>query len=260
MKDKKHFGLPEKMKKQKPNKSNRYRKITAEIRHDLKYIATQLARKSPSYSIEFEEQLDDVAQHSVKWHQFGILTHTRLTFDYLRKNKLYRELNFPHQVLARIQRHLNKKIGDLTKTELLKIASLLHDIGKFKVRFWDDIKQQFKFKGHEAESAKIAKQYLKNKLTPTQAAYIYKIILLHDEPLELKKNLKQIPSHTIDQEQRLFQNMIKKLGKEAIDILVFFWSDKVAKGVTKAQQEDEQLMKKVLITGLNTILTIHGKN
>ena len=260
MEDKKLFGLPEKMEKQKSNKNNKYRKITAEIRHDLKHLATQLARKSPSYSVEFEEQLDDVAQHSIKWHQFGILTHTRLTFDYLRKNKLYRELDFSRQMQLHIQKHLNKNISDLKKTELLQIASLLHDIGKFKVRFWDDAKQQFKFKGHEAESAKIAKQYLRNKLTPAQTAYIYRIILLHDEPLELKKRLKRMASRTTNQERRLFQNMIKKLGKEAIDILVFFWSDKIAKGVTKAQQEDEQLMKKVLITGLNTILNIHGKN
>lgn len=237
--------------------------IIKKIKRDLKSLAVTLAKQSPSYTREFITHLDDVTQHSPKWHQFGILTHTMLTYDYLRQNKIYAELNQVPHIKKIVKQYLDLKIDGLKRQELLKITALLHDIGKFKVRFYSNEHEQFKFKEHELVSAKIAKQYLKGLLSEPQIKYICKVIKHHNDPLDLKKQLRKLTdslNNNLQREQKLFQTMIKKMGAEAVDVLVIFWADKIAKGQTEMQLRDHKLMKYVLIQGLTLVKQTYGKS
>lgn len=110
-------------------------------------------------------------QHQTQWHQWGILTHTRVFlryFDhdiprYLRDWKLY----------DRVDRELSRRIDDATRWELLRASILLHDIGKFSARTRG--RHRFHFLHHEDDSGSIIRDELDLAtlgFTPAQIEYI----------------------------------------------------------------------------------------
>lgn len=119
----------------------------------------------------FREAPDNPEQHQTRWHQWGILTHTRTflrQFDedvpvYLRRWKV------DHCVDAT----LSRRIDGVERRHLVKISILLHDIGKFAVRFRG--KYRFHFTEHEKSSGTIIREELelgRFGLTRAQIAYI----------------------------------------------------------------------------------------
>jgi hypothetical protein len=110
-------------------------------------------------------------QHQTQWHQWGILTHTRMFlrhFDediprYLREWGIY----------AMVEEVLCRCIDDATRWDLLRAAILLHDIGKFSARTRGHTR--FHFSHHEEQSGDIIRNELdlpRMGFTEAQTEYI----------------------------------------------------------------------------------------
>jgi hypothetical protein len=99
---------------------------------------------------------DDREQHQTQWHQWGILTHTRMFlrhYDenipwYLREWGLY----------AKVDEVLRRCVDDATRWDLIRAAILLHDIGKFSARTRG--RTRFHFAHHEDQSGAIIRDEL----------------------------------------------------------------------------------------------------
>ncbi len=119
----------------------------------------------------FLRQPDGREQHQARWHQWGIITHTRVFLHdfetevprYLRAWDLWDEVNAL----------LQTTIDGTTRWELLRISILLHDIGKFATRTQG--MHSFHFAHHEDMSGEIIRSELnlaRFDLTPCQIEYI----------------------------------------------------------------------------------------
>jgi hypothetical protein len=114
---------------------------------------------------------DDPEQHQTRWHQWGILTHTR---TFLRQfDEDVPQFLQSWGVLSCVDGRLSGTVDGARRWDLLRISILLHDIGKFAVRFRGRIR--FHFTEHEKMSGVIIRDELaldKYGLTPAQIAYI----------------------------------------------------------------------------------------
>jgi hypothetical protein len=126
---------------------------------------------SDSDNLNFYEHPDGREHHKTQWHQWGVLTHTRV---FLRE--------FETDVPARLRSwglwqatdaHLSLGIDGVDRWNLLRISILLHDIGKFSARRRGH--RGFHFSGHELESGMVIREELdlgQYGLTESQIEYI----------------------------------------------------------------------------------------
>ncbi len=118
-------------------------------------MARSTIRKHLDVSVpENQAFLDDPdarEHHQTQWHQWGILTHTRVFLH-----------DFDHEVTeylrawglqSQVNGELDQRIDGVTKRQLLKIVILLHDIGKFGAR--KKGRERFHFAGHEELSRRV---------------------------------------------------------------------------------------------------------
>ncbi|MFZ1250728.1 MAG: HD domain-containing protein [Candidatus Microsaccharimonas sp.] len=156
------------------------KKVLITLQNMLVDIARDLIVSSHDMSDPLQQGLkadpDSPAEHSPSWHQYGILTHSEnfqkiLAFEI---PKLMEEWNIPHEVTS----VLSDKIEGVSKGDLLQIASLLHDLGKFTSRtfeYQEDGAPLARFVGHEADSGSIIRVTLNDTL---------KKVGLHNEQIE----------------------------------------------------------------------------
>ncbi len=133
-------------------------------------IRTHLDLDDPA-NRTFLRDPDGRDQHQTHWHQWGIITHTRVflrQFDtdvpaYLHAWELWEPVN---AVLA-------TGIDGASRWELLRISILLHDLGKFAARTRG--KNSFHFMRHETLSGKVIREQLALErfgLTRDQIEYV----------------------------------------------------------------------------------------
>ena len=136
----------------------------------------------------FKQNPDDPEEHDPKWHQFGIITHTRKFSEFYqtKAREYFRELGTEKY----IDEQLSKQIDGKTKEELLRISIPLHDVGKFARGFKDKKgKLMPDYNGHWEKSEKLImeNEQIRNLLQETygladsQVAYIAKCAGLHYE-------------------------------------------------------------------------------
>jgi HD domain len=136
------------------------RDIVRGIDQDLSDIARSVIRRnldlSDPVNLAFLESPDDRHQHQAQWHQWGIITHTRKFLEYYSTDvpRLLHEC----RVWQRTERWLSVEVDGVRKRDLLEIAILLHDVGKFAARTRGT--KRFHFAGHERSSAEIIRQDL----------------------------------------------------------------------------------------------------
>lgn len=149
--------------------------VTRTIDHDLPETARKVIREHLDLAVPansaFLHQPDAREHHQTQWHQWGIITHTRVFLEDLRAvvPGFLREWG----LWARIDEHLRASIDGVTKWELLDIVVLLHDIGKFAARTRG--RERFHFARHEQLSREIILHELdlgQFGLTPPQIEYI----------------------------------------------------------------------------------------
>ena len=151
-------------------------------------IARQIIETRPENE-NFQINPDDPDEHVSNWHQFGIITHTKVVLDAYTTN--ISEYFIGWQVEDKIKSKLGVKIDNIAKHDLIKIGIILHDIGKFARNFKNEGgKFEHNFYGHEAisEDLIVSKdsfihKLLKNSfgLTIPQIVYIGRIAGLHFE-------------------------------------------------------------------------------
>jgi hypothetical protein len=132
----------------------------AAIWRELPVLARELvaAARYPDYprNTRFLEHPDAQSEHETRWHQWGIITHSRMFEKYYAEQvpAYLKKWGIAYKVASALAAPV-----DLTpKSDLIRLAVPLHDLGKFSVRrltlgpgndVWTS------FKGHELESARI---------------------------------------------------------------------------------------------------------
>ncbi|MFH1838396.1 MAG: HD domain-containing protein [Candidatus Kuenenbacteria bacterium] len=173
----------------KINKRIEVEKIIDSFFEKFPEIAKKLIQTNQNLSNEekksFSENPDDPSQHELRWHQWGIITHTKMTEKaYKEQVPMYLE-NW--KLKEKVTQYMSEQIDGVSKDQLLSIAILFHDLGKFAVR---ETKEggTFSFKKHEIASGKIIRTQKFSKmikqeyrLTDTQIEYIARCAELHYE-------------------------------------------------------------------------------
>ena len=137
----------------------------------------------------FIKNPDDPKEHVPNWHQFGIITHTKIVLESYINN--VKELCEKWSVKYKINKKLQCEIDGVTKSNLIKIGIILHDIGKFARNI--EIKDgtiKHNFYGHESVSEQLIiseSTYVNNilkkelELSGSQIKYIGRMAGLHFE-------------------------------------------------------------------------------
>lgn len=110
-------------------------------------------------------------QHQTNWHQWGIITHSRVFLQHFTGDveRYLRSWGLWQSVDAFLQR----PIDGVARWDLLRLTILLHDIGKFGARTRG--KQRFHFTGHEKLSGTIIRHEIELTrfgLTARQIEYV----------------------------------------------------------------------------------------
>lgn len=222
---------------------------------DLPEIAKPLIRDDLEINQNFANNLDSYLEHEPKWHQFGILTHTKNFVealagqipDYLRE----------WQLDSKVDAHLNQTIGDKTKKELLMTAAIFHDIGKFaRDEKEESGKKKPEYDGHEANSKEIIENRLKTKLLESgyseeQIKYIADCAGLHYQLGVLRKTARESPTdYSIAfAKSPACQEECRKISSQnpeyQWEIGLLFLADSLAKtDVNLEAQSDEEIAQK----------------
>jgi len=216
--------------------------LLARIDRDLPALARELIPRAPTASSAFLAAPDDPQEHKPEWHQYGIITHTRRFVAALRDEvpPALRRIDMP--IAGRVERYLDRSIGDLTRRELTLVAGYWHDIGKFTTRTLGR-RGDWRFRGHASDSARlitgerddygdgIGARY---GLAPAQIAYVARLADLHYAPMELKLALDRAGDSVVGGD--VYAEIAARLGSEGYAVCCLFWADCLAKGDTQRQR------------------------
>ncbi len=172
-------------------------------------------------------------QHQTRWHQWGIITHTRVFLrhfgtdipGYLREWDLWDAVNDV----------LSETIDGVTRWDLLRIGILLHDIGKFGARFHGGTR--FHFTGHEDVSGRIIREELQLEdygLTVAQAEYAATVAEDHFVLGQMRRRARDLGGYNEgfahSPEFRIIAGRIKhEHPADFVEIGVLFLGDSLAK-------------------------------
>ncbi len=138
------------------------REITEGLFGRLPEIAKQLSAKYLDQTIETNRRLtenpDDPAEHQPNWHQWGIITHSQKVGQYFRED--VPQYLKQWGVDEKVTEHMDERIGNRTKWELVEISVPLHDLGKFverQVREKKGKQAKWNYVGHEKKSGEIVR-------------------------------------------------------------------------------------------------------
>lgn len=150
-------------------------RVAAEIDRALpdlarRVIAAHLDLSNP-HNAAFYEHPDAREHHQMNWHQWGIISHTRILLQHFESTlpPLLEEWGL-RQAVDRI---LQAPIDGVSKWSLLRVSILLHDIGKFAARRRG--RNRFHFSGHERMSGRIVRTEIDlsaRGLSDAQAEYV----------------------------------------------------------------------------------------
>lgn len=151
-----------------------------------------------------------------------------------------------------VKKHLDKiEFGAETRLAHLKIAALLHDIGKFETWTIEQDTGKHRFIKHDDLGAKMVAKFLKlHKYSKKQVEYISKMVKYHIYP----SHVVQSPELQ-DRAEKIYMRMIRKMGDDLIDVITLAKADRYsAQGV--------EITKKIVdnnIDGLNKLLDFYLK-
>lgn len=164
------------------------------------------ARNQPSDAREFAACPDDPRYHNPYWHQYGILTHSRRFQEQLEGTvvSLLRQWRLDKAV----DTALSEMIDGQSKWQLLHIAAILHDVGKFTARKPKKLRPggipvPWHFGGHEADSGRLIRSGIVHELvaqqgfTPAQIEYLASCAERHFRLGVLRNQLKTSSGFTL---------------------------------------------------------------
>ena len=138
------------------------------LRDTLPELAKDLIASSHDLSDPLEQNFvdspDSPAEHSPRWHQYGILTHSEMFRRFI-------EIDAPvlmerWDLLDKADAALSQEIEGTSKADLLQIVALVHDLGKFTARTFEYKNDEplARFVNHEAHSGAIIRSEFKGTL------------------------------------------------------------------------------------------------
>lgn len=170
--------------------------IVQKLLNDLPEIAKTIIENRPEND-NFKVNPDDPNEHDLNWHQFGIITHTKKSYEFYQT--LVQEYLKQWGISNCINEKLSEQIDGKTKAELLQISIVLHDLGKFARGFKEEGRLKPDYKGHEAKSEKLIMEdeQIRNclqktyALTDSQIIYIARCTALHYELGKMRDEAKK---------------------------------------------------------------------
>ena len=203
---------------------------------------------------ELIENPDSEKFHDSKWHQWGIISHTK------NLEKVFREELVDYleewKMKEKILSHMKKEIDNIEKLDLFVISMVLHDIGKYltiDIITRDDGSEFYKFKDHEKASGNIirdkefADKLKKYGLTLNQMEYIARTAELHFELGILRKKVKETEGgFTLEcVKNPLIEEMCRKIISDNEDfkfeIGIFFLIDNLGKMDMRIKDENNEM-------------------
>lgn len=295
-----------KSEKERIENAERMAQIIEQIKQDLPNIAHDSVPLDPQNDVidlygksyteraeYFRDNPDDYLQHSPKWHQHGILTHSyefaraikdtipQYLEDWSRKyleSGGYQWTGLENEAKG----VLSQQIDGVEKRQLLEVAGLLHDVGKFSSRTEEiekDSIKSYSFTDHEEHSGKIIRtednvsRKLKDfGLTDAQIEYVARCAELHFELGKVRRTSKENGGYTmafVDTPafHDAAQEIIDKNPDFALEIGLLFIADGLSKSEVQAhgstdeeiETETVELEKELAEKGLNPNLISQAK-
>lgn len=161
------------------------------------------------------EPMKDIGQ--CKYHVVDSWTHSLHTMRVIEKI-IYADGYFEDHLRKAYEEHTDKVYSNgHSKIQLMKLAALIHDIGKPVAR-WVDEEGRVRFRGHEISGAEIAAQISERlKLSNKEKEYLCKIVKEHMWPLTLYK--------TNDVSGKALYDLFKNFGESTLDIILIGLAD-----------------------------------
>jgi CRISPR/Cas system-associated endonuclease Cas3-HD len=253
--------------------------IVKEIDQNLEDIARVVLfkrieeEKNPLFRLmqkQFFIELDSPSQHQQRWHQWGIITHTRQFLKFY--DTLVQEDLKKWNISEKVNRHLSIQIDGIAKSKLIRLGILLHDIGKFQKNYKlnSNLKISAGFKDHELYSYQIIKGELfsllakEYKLSDRQIEYIAMCAKYHFELGIIREVAKKSPQgYTIEfvkstQFRESIVKSIPKFGDYKVEVGVLFLADSYAKSnIEYRDRTDREILDELKNKQLNPKL-IHS--
>jgi len=220
-------------------------------------MATHVDRADPR-NRAFLDNPDSPAEHAPKWHQWGVITHTKM-FGLAHDKDVQRYLQ-NWGVKDRVDRHLDQEIDGQPKRDLLRAGIALHDLGKFTHRTFEekpDGSYSTDFADHEAKSGELIRgpefaDSLKRDydLTDNQVEYIAKAAELHFQLGILRSKAKQLGNYNMafarsPQFPELAREQMRAHPDMALEMGLLFLGDSMAKtNIRFDADSDEEIQAK----------------
>jgi hypothetical protein len=199
----------------------------------------------------FKTDPDNPAEHSPLWHQYGILTHSK-EFQTIIKSGLS-VLSAQWNISNEVKAALSEEIQGVSKADLLQIASLLHDLGKFTTRVFErqeDGTLLAKFVGHETDSGAIVRTELKDVLQKMgmheqQIEYIARCTEHHFDLGKARQVAIDNGGYTMtfarsETFKKVAQDMIKANPELALEVGLMFIADSLSKTRVMATADTDE--------------------
>lgn len=231
--------------------------IISHLGASLPSIATGLIKTHQDMSeptnTEFAHNPDDYLQHAPNWHQYGIVTHS---LEFARAMNEVIPLYLEQWGIAEeANKVLSEKIENVSKKELLEVASLLHDVGKFTARRFeisDSHQSSHHFDDHEAHSGdvvrnELSQQLIGSGLTHNHIEYIARCVELHFELGKTRRASKASVGYTMSfvftpEFHEAAQEIIEANPDFGLEIGLQFIADNLSKSEVQARAgTDEQI-------------------
>jgi len=203
-------------------------------------------RLSSEHKQRFSENPDALEEHAPDWHQWGIITHS-IKFREMYETELAAHLEkWGWGVKDAVDSYLGEKIDGKPKSELIKIAMPLHDLGKFNKGMEDG---KFNFDNHDKMSQEIILGLgLENYgLSEKQIEYIAKCAGNHYELGFLRSEAKKSDlGYTMafsrsEEFRKAVESKIAEFNELKVEIGLLFLADSLAKTDVRipAKTDDE---------------------
>lgn len=198
---------------------------------------------SDEWNRSFFNNPDDPKEHKPKWHQWGIITHTKRVKEFYKK-EIPQHLEL-WGMIEKIKSDMQIEIDGKSKNELFEIAIMFHDLGKFsdrKMKCPNDITAGFNFHGHEKVSGEIIRSPQFNhrlketyRLSNQQIEYIAHCAELHYTLGKIRKQEKDNGNeYTIDfarsdSFRQISKDIIDRYKEYSLEVGLFFLADSLGK-------------------------------
>ena len=190
-----------------------------------------------------------------KYHYWDVFTHSIQTADYIEdiiKETPIKNFDLTFKFLKytdSVKNYFESPYSDnQNKLTLLKLAALLHDIGKPTTKFKDD-SGKISFIGHDKEGGKLTEQILDRlRLSNHGTEYIKKLVVYHLRPNQISNN-QNLPS------KKALYRYFRDLGDISCDILYLNLADYLsARGpnISVKEWNWQRKLMKCIYNGRNT--------